>query len=70
MTYAVNASTAMGSVNVRSSYVAEIREAISTARKQGAQTVELTRDGQAIQESDLGRLTAALVSGSTITKYA
>lgn len=70
MTYAVTAMTATGRLSVQSSYVPEIRDAIQTARKQGAQTVQLTRDGQSIQENDLGKLTSQLVSGSTMTKYA
>lgn len=70
MTYAVNAMTASGRLSVQSSYVPEIRDAIQTARKEGAQTVQLTRDGQSIQESDLGKLTSLLLTGSTITKYA
>ena len=70
MTYAVSAITSSGRLNVRSSYVPEIREAIRTARTEGAQTVDLTRDGQAVQEGDLGKLTLTLAAGSTITKFA
>ncbi len=70
MTYAVSAITSSGRLSVRSSYVPEIREAIRAARSEGAQTVDLSRDGEAIQEGDLGKLTLTLVAGSTITKYA
>jgi hypothetical protein len=61
MSYSVSAMTSKGPVNVHSGSVAQIRAALSEARKDGAPTVSLAEDGKAITESDLGKLTGTLV---------
>jgi len=70
MSYAVSANTSSGAVNFHSSSVAQIRQALSDARKDGAQSVSLTQDGQAIEESQLGKVTQALLTGVSTLKMA
>ncbi|HEY0270469.1 MAG TPA: hypothetical protein VGC10_05725 [Sphingomonas sp.] len=64
MSYSVSAMTPKGPISVHSGSVAQIRAAMSDARKAGAPTVSLAEDGKTITEADLGKLT------STLVKYA
>ncbi|RVU06888.1 hypothetical protein EOE18_02690 [Novosphingobium umbonatum] len=70
MSYAVSATTPTGSVNVHSSSAATIRQALTDARSQGAQSVSLTQDGKVIDESQIGKLTQTLLTGVSTLKTA
>jgi hypothetical protein len=64
MSYSVTAMTPTGMISLRTGSVADVRATIAEARKDGAGSVSLARDGKAITEADLASLT------STLVKYA
>ena len=70
MSYSVTAMTSGGPINVHSSSVGTIRLALSDARSESATNISLTQDGKVIDESQLGKVTAALIAGTTTTTTA
>lgn len=59
MTYAVNAVTAAGEVNVHTTSASAVRMTLVDVRSEGATSVNLSQDGKFISESQLGQIAAA-----------
>jgi hypothetical protein len=70
MTYAVTALTATGEVDVHSTSIAAIRDALAEARAQSATNISLSKDGKTISESQLDATTGAASTVSVGTALA